>query len=157
MKIFAVVPRISNTVGGSTLDRHVPCGFSFIFKSSRALIIWRTCESAQSEPLSFSPSLLFHRNARADTICVCADCWQGCGFVLGFYKTGKLGRSPLKSLWRVAFNYPIAYNKTSLDLSAVIIAKYRSVFRLHLERSFNQFIHWNLNLGGIIFVVRSGP
>ena len=50
MKIFAVVPRISNRVGGSTLDCHVPCGFSFIFKSPRALIIWRTCESAQSEP-----------------------------------------------------------------------------------------------------------
>lgn len=135
MRIFAVVPRISNTVGGSTLDCHVPCGFSFIFKSSRALIIWRTCESAQSEfPPSFSPSLLFHRNARAGTVCVCADCWQGCGFVLRFYKTGKLGRSPLKSLWRVAFSYPIACYKTLPDLSAVIIAKYKGLFRLHLER-----------------------
>ena len=92
------------------------------------------------------------------SVCVCGllTSLRFCARILQDREAGS-GRSPLNSLWRVTFSYPIACYKTLPDLSAVIIAKYKGLFWLNLERSLNQFIHWNWNLGGIIFTVRSGP
>lgn len=108
-------------------------------------------------PQSFSP-LLFHRNARADTICVCVRTVDKAAVLCLDFTRPESWVALHSSHYEGSLSvYSIACYKTSPDLPAVIIAKYKGLFRLHLERSFNQFIHWNLNLGGIIFAVRPGP